>query len=160
MSFHVPHDSCVLQLMKREGDYIKHPPPTLYNVESFSFVNIHSLVYSLSYSLWLYSLTHTQFISIPLHRIHLLILYTKSWGSGTCLIPNRQEEYFAKRNFSTCSNKRNCHINNSSFNFYRYATTPSLPSNTWTLCISHLWCNSRYLRKRKTIPSSILNQVV
>ena len=58
--------------MKREGDYIKHPPPTLYNVESFSFVNILlPCVFSVSYSLSLsLSYTHTQFISIPLHKNH------------------------------------------------------------------------------------------
>ena len=66
--------------MKREGDYIKHPPPTLYNVESFSFVNIFLLellsmstllvsLLSLSLSLSL-SHTHTHISSLPLHRMY------------------------------------------------------------------------------------------
>ena len=47
--------------MKREGDYIKHPPPTLLYVESFSSINIHlACVCSVSYTLCLYSLSRTH----------------------------------------------------------------------------------------------------
>ena len=61
--------------MKREGDYIKHPPPTLYNVESFSFVNIHSTcVFSVSYTLCLYSLSLSHIHT----RTYHLFRYTES----------------------------------------------------------------------------------
>ena len=59
--------------MKREGDYIKHPPPTLYNVESFSFVNIHfylRILYVYTPCVSTLSLSHT--------RTLFLLLYTKS----------------------------------------------------------------------------------
>ena len=62
--------------MKREGDYIKHPPPTLYIVESFSFVNTLACVFSVSIYILCLSLSHTHtyiytrtVLSIPLHRI-------------------------------------------------------------------------------------------
>ena len=65
---------------------------------------------------------------------------------GKTNIPLRKE-------FFTCSNKENCHIN-TPFNFRRYALTPCQPSNTKALRISQLWCNPQYLKNKKTISIS------
>ena len=77
--------------MKREGDYIKHPPPTLYDVESFSFVNILYLPYSLCLHLVsLFSLslthTHTHILSLPLHRISTRFFTTSKLARWTLLL--------------------------------------------------------------------------
>ena len=65
--------------MKREGDYIKHAPPTLKYVESFSFFNIHLLVYSLClYTLCLYSLSHRHIHTHTHTHTHHLFCCTES----------------------------------------------------------------------------------
>ena len=58
--------------MKREGDYIKHPPPTLYVVESFSFINIHLVCLSLSLS---HIHTHAQSYLVRCTESSTTILY-------------------------------------------------------------------------------------
>ena len=57
--------------MKREGDYIKHPPLTLYNVESFSFVNIHFYLRILcAYTSCVSTISLSLSLSLSLSHIH------------------------------------------------------------------------------------------
>ena len=58
-------------------------------------------------------------------------------GGETCCRAKRQGKHSIEERISTCSNKENGHIS-TPFNFYRYAMSPNLPSNTKTLQMSQL----------------------
>ena len=77
--------------MKREGDSIKHPPPTLYNVESFSFVNKFLLAYSLCHTPCVSTLSHTHTYTRTFFLLRctesITILYTKHENLFTTCVP-------------------------------------------------------------------------
>ena len=81
--------------MNREGDYITHPPPTLEQVESFSFVNILYLAYSLClYTLCLYSLSLSHTHTYTHAHIIYFVAQNLSWFFTPCAIGMRPSLFF------------------------------------------------------------------